>query len=434
MLPEAGDFTGHLGDTRVLTVVIDLGIGGTQRVAQNIAIELHRRGVPTALLAHGGGGPRGKVLADAGVQVFVDDAESTGVDAALAWRPDIVHIHRSGYENRRETSLMRRFKASGARIVETNIFARFDHSSGGRLIDAHCLLTEWCLFKWAAWGGRAATKRRAYVVPNAVDPDAFAKLDASQREVERDRLGVPRERFLLGRVGQPIPAKWSTMMLDAFAEAVARGLDVGLLLVGAPDNIRAAAAKLPAVVRSRIVLRTDTSSDTELATYYSALDGMLHVSQIGETFGMVLCEAMLLGKPVVTLSTPFKDNGQLEVVGHERGGLVALQPVHLFDAIRMLVTDTTLYRRLAEQSPEWVRERFGTGIVVDKLCRIYASVVSGVEEPGPASFPDSDWAAEMASRGIGRSFGRRDQILLQLLHLPAIYRPYLLLRRAMGRL
>ena len=49
------------------------------------------------------------------------------------------------------------------------------------------------------------------------------------------------------------------------------------------------------------------------------MDGFLHVSRIGESFGMVLCEAMLCGVPVVTLSTPLKDNSQLEVVGPRRG-------------------------------------------------------------------------------------------------------------------
>jgi glycosyltransferase involved in cell wall biosynthesis len=413
-------------DLRILTVVVDLDIGGTQRVAQNVSMELKRRGLAVAVLAHSGGGPRSDILNAAGVPVFVRD-----IEAALSWRPDVVHIHRSGYKNTFETRLLRRFRATGARIVETNIFARFDHSPGGRLIDAHCLLTEWCLFKWSAWGGSAAARRRFYVIPNAVDTDAFFPLSQEDRETVRAQLGVPRGRFLLGRVGQPSPAKWSVAAILGFQEALSTGLDLGLLLVGAPDDVIRAVESQPREIRERIVLREKTSSDVQLASYYGAMDAMLHAAQIGETFGMVICEAMLMGKPVITLSTPFKDNGQLEVVGHLKGGLVALQTSQLAKAIEMLVRDQSLYDDLSSGAREWVLDRFNAAAVVDKFCEVYTAVVSEPKGRPTAAPPGFGWAEEMAARGIGRPLSRLERFSLRLLHVPMIYWSYALLRQAL---
>lgn len=431
--PDVRDGLCEMSAPRVLTVVADLGIGGTQRVAQNISMGLHRRGVPVAVFAHKGGGSRSAPLKAAGVPVFVNAPGSDALAAALSWRPEVIHIHRQGYENREETKLLRRFRGIGARIVETNVFARFDHSERS-LIDAHCVLTEWCLFKWAYWGGRDATSRRAYVVPNAVEPDAINGLPSSERLRFREELGILGDRFVFGRVGQPISSKWSPAILSSFNEAVSRGLDIGLLLVGAPNDIRNAVHLLPLATRERIVLRGETASDVELGAYYSAMDAMLHAAQIGETFGMVLCEAMLLGKPVITLSTPFKDNGQLEVVGHGKGGLVALQPEQLVEAMEQLVRDPDLYRRLADGSRRWVTERFSTSVVVDKYCRIYDAVLDHAAGEPPDVAPTIQWAAGLASRGIGRPLSRVELLALRLLHLPQIYRPYLVLRRALGRL
>lgn len=411
---------------RILTVVADLDVGGTQRVAQNISVELKRRDIAVAVFAHSGGGPRADSLRAAGVPVFVEKMET-----ALAWRPDIVHIHRNGYQNHFETRLLQRFRQAGARIVETNVFARFDRSLGGQLIDAHCLLTDWCLFKWSAWGGRAAAKRRFYVIPNAVDGQAFPIPSETEREASRARLGVPGGRFLFGRVGQPSSAKWSISAIRAFARALSNGLDIGLLLVGAPHNVLSAIALQPDEVRRRIVLRDKTSSDAELASYYSAMDAMLHVARIGETFGMVLCEAMLMGKPVVSLSTPFKDNGQLEVVGHMKGGLIALQASQLSRAIELLVRDEALYRKLAGDARNWVLERFSSALVVDKLCEVYATVVSNPDSRATKRVPDFGWAENAAAHGIGRPLNGLERLSLRLLHLEMIYRPYVLLRQAM---
>ena len=98
---------------------------------------------------------------------------------------------------------MRALKAPGAKVVETNVFARFDASEGGALIDAHCLLSRWCAWKWSAWGGAAARAKRMHVLPNPVDAGGIGRVP----EARARRRSAPEPRDSAGavplRAGRP---------------------------------------------------------------------------------------------------------------------------------------------------------------------------------------------------------------------------------------
>jgi glycosyltransferase involved in cell wall biosynthesis len=408
---------------RILNVVAGMGVGGTERAAQNLSLGLKALGAEVAALAHAERGPRERAYRDAGIQVFGPGEAG----AAAAWQADVVHVHRAGYANARETALLGALKGPRVKLVETNVFARFDAGEGGRLIDAHCLLSRWCAWKWSAWGGAAARAKRMHVLPNPVDAARMARAPDAARSAVRARLGVPPERFLFGRVGQPHAAKWSPRMLAAFAEVVARGRDVGLLMVGAPPEIAAAAGRLPAGARERVVSLPVTDCDRRLAELLTTMDGFLHIARIGESFGMVLCEAMLCGVPVVTLSTPLKDNSQLEVVRHGVGGLVALDPAAVPEAMLALMDDAGLRARVRAEGAGWVRDRFGVERVSREAMAIYEGLLAG--EPVERAAPEPGWIEAVRARGIGRPPGAAHGVAFRLLHTPAVYRGYLALAR-----
>jgi glycosyltransferase involved in cell wall biosynthesis len=399
-----------------------MGVGGTERAAQNLSLGLKALGAEVAVLAHAERGPRERAYREAGIPVFA------AAPAASGWKADIVHIHRSGYANARETALLRELK-NGAKVVETNVFARFDAGEGGGLIDAHCLLSRWCAFKWRAWGGAAAAGKEAHILPNPVDPGSIGRVPDACREALRGSLGIPPGRFVFGRVGQPHPAKWSPRMFEAFRDVVGRGYDLGLLLVGAPPELMQRTSRLPKDVRRRIVALPVTESDHRLSACLSAMDGFLHVSRIGESFGMVLCEAMLCGVPVVTLSTPLKDNSQLEVVGHGTGGLVALTPEALPEAMIALIEDDGLRGRVRAGGAAWVGERFATNLISRRAMAIYEGLLSDCPPVGETTILDRTWLDAMLAHGLGRRPGVVDGLAFRLLHTPLIYRAYLSLAR-----
>ena len=420
---------------RVLTVVDDMGIGGTQRVAQNMSLGLSALGATVAVLAFQKGGPREAALREGGLECFIaakgdPTSAATALELARQWAPDIIHIHRRGYTDPKETRILHHLRSDGAKVVETNVFARFDWSEGGSLIDAHFLLSKWCAFKWNAWGGRSARRKRSFILPNAVDVNSISTSSAADREQTRASLGLPPGRFVFGRVGQPMLGKWSMAIFDAF-EKVLQDHDIGLLLIGTPPELREKLKTLPDHVRSRIIDVPPVHSDTQLSSLIGAMDGFLHMSAIGESFGMVLCEAMLAGVPVVTLSTPLKDNSQLEVVGHERGGLVALSPEAVPVAMSRLIGDTSLREAVRVGGRDWVASRFSTDIVSRRALDIYQTVLSDtpVNRPArrddPDAPPDFEWLRCMLSKGIGGPPSAKTELMLRLLHSPYLYRCYL---------
>lgn len=417
---------------RIMTVVTDFGIGGTQRVAQSATLALKARGHETAVFAHRGGGPRRRGFEQGGVAVFgVEDFPDldTAIQAASAWRPDVIHIHRAGCPNSLENRIMSSLKRPGSVIVETNVFARFDHLEANGLIDAHCLLSGWCLYKWRRWAGSRARTKRHYVVPNPVEVGRFYPLPADERVRVRSELGVPEGRFLFGRVGQPLESKWSLVIFDSLQKVLERGRDAGLLLVGAPPSHTAFAKTLPKDVQSRIIMRPTTADDDSLRATFGVMDGFLHASQIGESFGMVLCEAMQCGVPVVTLSTPLKDNSQLEVVGHGAGGLVSLDKRSLPEAMLMLMDDNALRQRVADDGPRWVEQRFSASLVGEMLEAAFKETLAS-SPFSPA--PDSK-IKELLKLGVGRPMSLNQRLVFDALHRPAIYRAYQALIRGVRR-
>ena len=224
--------------------------------------------------------------------------------------------------------------------------------------------------------------------------------------------------------------KWSPAIFDVF-EKVLQEHDVGLLLVGTPPELREQLKTLPDHVKSRIIDVPPVHSDTRLSSLIGAMDGFLHMSAIGESFGMVLCEAMLAGVPVVTLSTPLKDNSQLEVVGHETGGLVALTPEAVPLAMCRLINDKSLREAVRIGGRSWVASRFSTDIVSRKALDIYQSVLSDAPVTRPAQRddpdapPDFEWLRGMLSKGIGGTPSVYTMLTLRLLHNPHLYRGYL---------
>ena len=417
---------------RVLTIVSDLGSGGTQRTAQNLTAGYAAAGHPVAVYAYVEGGRREAEIQAIGAEMFIGPPGGQALDQAVAWRPDLIHIHRHGTPDATSAAILRRFDQAcpEARVVETNHFARVDRSPDRHLIDVHLQLSEWCLWKWSQWRRGLHPAPVGAVVPNPVDLDAFHPVSDADAQAFRDTLGLEPDDVLLGRIGQPIEWKWLPLVVESFARLAREDPRLHLLLVGRPDSLDDAVNALEPDVRRRLHEITFLHGDAALRAAYTAIDVFSHAAEIGESFGLVLTESMLCETPVVTLSRPLRDNSQLGVVEHEVGGLVAATPEAFDAATRRLVADPALRATLGRQGRERTRERFGLDTVMQTVLRIVGHV-QATDSPDAlrqALAADPNIVTDVPERRIKQLLSHMEgetplhiRALMRLLHQPAVY-------------
>ena len=365
---------------RFLTILSTLTRGGTERAAMNYALGYHRAGYPSAVLAYGGGGPREAQLKEAGVPVFLGGPDKAGtlraLEEARTWNADILHLNRPGESDPISAGVLRSLIHPRLRVIETNVFAYADWSDDRVLIDLHMHLSRWCLWKWSQSIRGLEPNSPGVIVPYSIDCDAFASMSADDRIAVRRASGIPDDALVFGRVGQGSLAKWSPLLIQAF-EAVATQLPTAWLAVcGLPDRLKDMVRLLPASVRSRVVELPMTNSDAQLRQYYGLMDVFVHASEKGESFGMVLCEAMLSGLPVITLNTPLRDNSQIEVVPHRTAGIVVSDLKQMVDGMLAMKENPPAYRSMALQAPQWVRDTYDIPVVTRRLVAIAPMVLA----------------------------------------------------------
>jgi glycosyltransferase involved in cell wall biosynthesis len=431
----------------VLTIVSDLRAGGTQRVACNFARGYKHRGVESALLAYRGGGSLEDSMREH-AEIIIggpsDDVQRTALRQAVNWKPDVVHIHREGPADPCTGAMLRAARGASRSgtsapvgVMETNVFGRVDHSADRTNIDVHFLLSKWCLWKWRQWAGSLETAPLGIVLPNLVMHTEFSRVSQAERVEFRRRWAIPPEALLFGRVGSPISSKWSQATLEAFATYGRGNPDAWLLLVGIPADLRSSVAAMPEALRRRVVLIDFLHGDAALREAYASMDVFLHASRIGESFGMVLAESLSCGTPVITLSTPTKDNSQLEVVGHEKGGLVAANVAGMIEAMSRLES-AAVRERYARQGATLVAEQFGPEMLIPRALQVAAVCAEGLSRvdlqrrvlalPGICAEVATDEIHALMRRCLGQ-YPLGTPALLRLVSNPLVYRAY----RAMTR-
>jgi glycosyltransferase involved in cell wall biosynthesis len=415
---------------RILSIGASLGRGGTERAVETFSLGFQRLGHPVAVLAWQDGGVRKAHLQENGIDVFVGrDDLPHALNAADAFNPDLIHIHRVGVPSAVETAMLRRLRTPDRRVIETNVFGRVDTSEASRYIDVHMHLSRWCLWRWHQWLRWRDASQIGVVVPNPVDPNSFRRVDAEQRRRFRSRLGIGERDFVCGRIGQPNAANWHPILFEAFASLARVAPQVRLVLVGLPDNLRRQIDGLPRRVQRLIVELPLTDGDDTLADVYSSLDCFVHAARFGESFGYVLTESMLCECPVVTASTPHVNNSQVEVVSHLKGGIVAASLDGLPNALCRMHADRNIWRQRRSALRDHVTSRFGVQTVAALAARIgIAALQTGDRSALRRRLADMDDCVSRVSDGEIRDLMRdalgttrlRDRTEMRMRHLPAV--------------
>jgi len=198
------------------------------------------------------------------------------------------------------------------------------------------------------------------VVPNGVDTHRFATATPAE-------LGPGRKLLFVGRLDE---RKGFPVAVDAFAELAPRYDDLHLIVVGdGPD--RAVADRLPVALRARVTMLGHVPN-VDLPPIASACDLFLGPAVGGESFGIVLVEAMAAGLPVVASAIPGYD----EVLTDDVEGLLVApsDAGALADAARRILENPARATRLAAAGRARAAA-FDWSVVIEQIEDCYAEAL-----------------------------------------------------------
>lgn len=220
----------------------------------------------------------------------------------------------------------------------------------------------------------------AVLIPNGVDVPRFAgALPLPGRESR------PPTVVFLGRIDEP--RKGLTVLLDALPALVRRVPDVRLLVAG-PGDVDAVSKDIAAQLRDRVEL-LGLVSDADKPRVYASGDVYCAPNTHGESFGIVLVEAMAAGTPVVASDL----EAFRRVLEDGRAGVLCRtgDPVALADALADLLLDPARRAALAAAGSVAV-QAYDWATIVDAVVAVYETVAAAA--PVRDAQPDEPLADE----------------------------------------
>ncbi|MFI2241911.1 glycosyltransferase family 4 protein [Streptomyces chrestomyceticus] len=203
----------------------------------------------------------------------------------------------------------------------------------------------------------------AVVIPNGVDVDFFADA-APKEEWQGHTIGF------IGRIDEP--RKGLPVLMRALPDILAAVPDARLLVAGRGDE-EEAVAELPADLRSRVEF-LGMVSDEDKARLLRSVDLYVAPNTGGESFGIILVEAMSAGAPV--LASDLDAFAQVLDQG-EAGELFANEDAEALAAAAVrLLGDPDRLAELRERGSRHVR-RFDWSTVGADILAVYETVAAG---------------------------------------------------------
>jgi len=212
---------------------------------------------------------------------------------------------------------------------------------------------------------------RITVILNAIDLKNFSAIGNDREEI-RNGLLLENGDFAIGIVGQLTPRKGQMELLEAFEKLLRKVPRAVLVIAGAAifnrdgeyeELLRSMALRLGISHRVRML-----GARQDVPEIMRALD-LLVVNSRREPFGLVACEAMAVGTPVLATAC----DGLPEIIDHGRNGwLVPFGDQQtLVDALSFLAERPEVRSELAGVAREDAAKRFALERYMNELQAFY---------------------------------------------------------------
>ena len=231
----------------------------------------------------------------------------------------------------------------------------------------------------------------AVVIPNGVNVARFA-----QAPVRTAWTGTPQAPTIafLGRIDEP--RKGLPVLAAAMPDVLARYPAARLLVAGPGDIASARDRMAPEVAAATDFL--GMVSDDDKASMLASVDVYVAPHTGGESFGIVLVEAMAAGTPVVASSLPaflrVLDSGQ-------SGAMFANEdPADLARQLNALLESPAERERLSALGRQRARS-FDWSVVAEDVMAVYETVTHGADLTRFESATDTRWTRLLRGRARG---------------------------------
>ena len=125
-----------------------------------------------------------------------------------------------------------------------------------------------------------------------------------------------------------------------------------------------------------MIFHDPVHTDSEITQFLDTVSVLAHANDTGESFGLVIAEAMACGLPVVTHpSDGLKDNAQLELVEHTVTGLVARTTEEYANALKFLFSHPEEARRMGMAGQEKAGRLYRAQTVTRQLEAVYEELL-----------------------------------------------------------
>lgn len=195
-------------------------------------------------------------------------------------------------------------------------------------------------------------------------------IDTAQcRPVYKKTVPQP-PRLVLGYAGRIVPNKGLSVLLEALM--LLESEDIHLKIAGDDKSAYASSLKR-SLADSPLKQRVQwLGFQQDMAEFYNQIDVFVMPSLVKEAFGLVLCEAMLFEKPVISTTS----GAQGEIVDQgENGVLVSPGSItELVSAIRFFAGQQELIRQYGQAGKAKVEKYFTMKVWQGKMEAVYAEV------------------------------------------------------------
>ncbi len=218
------------------------------------------------------------------------------------------------------------------------------------------------------------------IIPNGVDIERFS-ITAPARD---------EETFTILFVGRLEPRKGAKFLLRAMPRILREVPRARLVVVGSGPMSGYYRSHLPNNVADRVVFAGRVSGEA-LTRYYAEADVFCSPATGGESFGIVLIEAMAAGAAVVASDIA----GYRDVVKDGVTGLLVRRgdPDSIAEGLIRLARDGELRQRLTESAGSEVRQ-YSWDRVTARILDVYESVLDGGAADPRESVLETEWSEE----------------------------------------